>query len=274
MKISAKIKLMLRSLLISAGSLSSDKGEIMFDGEELEVGKEVFQTVDGEVVPAENGEYVVNDITYVIEDGKVTEIRKPEEETETVEISAAKQKFNAIKAAFEDSYEDKEHKIVEAVRAFGFNDFWLVEAGDDFAIVENWNEESADYKHIRFDVSWNEEGEATVSNPTEVKSEFVPVEEEKPAEPQEFEEEPKPADEPEEKVKETKTTEEKVADLAEAVGDIREGIEQLTNAIAAVVKRLEDVEGKIAGLEAPAAEPAEEGEETEVKASRLSYLRK
>ena len=118
--------------------------------------------------------------------------------------------------------------------------------------------------------TWNEDGTATASNPVEVKEEYVPVEEENV---ENFEEEPKPADEPEDK-EEPKTTDEKVEELSTALGDIREGIEQLTNAIAAIVTRVEELENKIKGLEEPAAEPAEEGEETEVKASRLSYLRK
>lgn len=278
MKISTKVKLALRSLVMKCGAVETDKAVLNYDGDELEVGKEVFiETEDGEMVPAEDGEYVAGEKTYVVADGKVTEIREKETVEEEVEISASKQKFNALKAAYEDSYEDKERKIIEAIRSLGFTDSWLIEAGDDFAVVEIWNEESGDYKHTRFDISWNEEGEAVASNPVEVVSEFVPVEDENKDEEiaqEQFAEEPAPADNPEDKVEETKSTEDKVDDLAEAIGDIREGIEQLTNAIAAVAKRLDAVEGKISGLEEPAAEPAEEGEETEVKASRLSYLRK
>ena len=279
MKLSTKIKLALRSLVLNAGSLETDKAVLQYEGDELEVGKEVFIEVEGEIVPAEDGEYVAGEKTYVVADGKVTEIKEEEKETieETVEVTASKQKFNAIKAVYEDSYEDKERKIIEAIRGLGFNDSWLVEAGDDFAVVEIWNDEAGDYKHTRFEISWNEDGEAIASNPVEVKSEFVPVEEtpaETPVEPQEFEETPEPADEPETVTEEPKTTEQKVDELAEAVGDIREGIEQLTNAIAKVAQRLEEVEKKLSGLEEPAAEPAEEGEETEVKASRLSYLKR
>lgn len=280
MKISTKVKLALRSLVMKCGAVETDKAVLNYDGDAIEVGMEVFvETEDGEMVAAEDGEYVAGETTYVVADGKVTEIREKEKETveEEIEISASKQKFNALKAAYEDSYEDKERKIIEAIRSLGFNDSWLVEAGDDFAVVEVWNDEAGSYKHTRFDISWNEDGEAIASNPVEVVSEFVPVEDEKKDEniaQEQFAEEPAPADKPEENVEETKSTEEKVDDLALAIGDIREGIEQLTNAIAAVGKRLEEVENKIGSLEEPAADPAEEGEETEVKASRLSYLRK
>ena len=276
MKLSNKIKLTLKSLLMKCGSVETDKAVLQYDGEELEVGMEVFvESEEGDVVPAEDGEYVAGEKTYVVSEGKVTEIREKEEETteEEVEISASKQKFNKVKAAFEETYEEKTQKIYAAIsNLLGHNDFWVREAADDFAIAELWIESEDMYKDFKFTITWDEDGNAIASDQVEVKEEFVPVDE--PATEEQFAEEPAPADEPEEQVNETKSTEEKVADLAESVGDIREGIEQLTNAIAAVAKRLDAVEEKINGLEEPAAEPAEEGEETEVKASRLSYLRK
>lgn len=269
MKISTKIKLALRSLVMNAGSVETDKATLQYDGDELAVGAEVFVESEGEMVAAEDGEYVAEDKTIVVAEGKVTEIRIKEQPEEEVEISAAKQKFNSIKSAFEATYEEKIEKIAEAIRVLGY-DAWVVEAADSYCVAEVWNDVEGSYHYVRFDVAWDEEGNVTVSNPEEVKSAFVPVEEENV---ENFEEEPKPADEPENN-EEPKTTDEKVEELSIALGDIREGIEQLTNAIAAIVTRVEEVENKIKGLEEPAAEPAEEGEETEVKASRLSYLRK
>lgn len=178
-KVSTRIKLLLRSILLKAGSIETDKGFILFDGEELKVGDEVFvENAEGEIVPAEDGEYKVEGKTYVIEEGKVARI-------------------------------DEEEKVEETIE------------------------------------------------------ETIEAEEETPA----------PADEPE--VEETETEEDRIARLEESVAEIREGIEELTNAIAAVAKRLEAVEEKISGLEEPAAEPAEEGEETEEKfTSKMAYLRK
>ena len=282
MKISSKIKVMLRSLMLNAGSLVTDKGELLYEGDELEVGKEVFVTgEDGEIVAAEDGEYKVEGKTIVVAEGKVSEIREDEAQDEPAEeVNTSKQKFEKVRLAMEESYEDKERKIIEAIRALGFADSWLVEAGEDFAIVEVWNEEAGDYKHIRFDISWSEEGEATASNPIEVVSEFIPKEDEAKDEEiveeqfAEEEGEAQPADEPEKTEEEIKSTEDKVADLEAAVGAIREGIEKLTNAIAVLAERQDAIEETLRGLKEPAAEPAEEGEETEVKASRLSYLRK
>lgn len=275
MKLSTKIKLALRSIVMNAGSVETDKAVLQYEGDELKVGDEVFVEVEGEVLPAEDGDYVAEGKTIVVADGKVTEIREDEKAEDEVQISAAKQKFEKVKSFYEETYEEKTQKIYTAIsNLLGHNDFWVREAADDFVIVEIWSDEDDTYKDYRFDVSWDEEGNATVSNQVEVKETFVPADD-KPQIDEQFEEEPKPADEPETKEEEeVKTTDEKVADLTEAMGDMREGIEQLTNAVANLVGRLEKLENKIASLEEPAADPAEEGEETEVKASRLSYLRK
>lgn len=87
----------------------------------------------------------------------------------------------------------------------------------------------------------------------------------------EDEPEAEPADEPEQE--DNTSIEDRVAALENGMAELRDGIEALTNAIAAVADRLAAVEEKIKGLEEPAAEPAEEGEETEEKfVSKMSYL--
>lgn len=79
-----RIKLMKQ--LLKFGSVTSDKGELYYEGE---VGKELEVFVegeDGEMVPAEDGEYVVDKQIWVIAEGKVSEIKeiepKPEPEPE------------------------------------------------------------------------------------------------------------------------------------------------------------------------------------------------
>ena len=163
--------------LMQFGQISTDKGNLYWEGEgELAVGAEVF--VDGEneeKVPADNGEYLVEDKTIIVVDGKVSEIiekEKPEIE-ETIEVSASKQKFNKKKELFEETYQEKEYKIIHAIRAKGF-DCWLVEAANDFAIVEVWVDETTGYKNYRFPITWDGE-EAIAGDPVEVKSEFIPI---------------------------------------------------------------------------------------------------
>ena len=172
--IMSKLKERLKKLLQDFAETETDKGTLYSEGQ-LEIGAEVFDAEDN---PAADGEYETEDKVIVVADGKVTEIREKESEDgeEVVEVEARRQKFNKVKAAFEESYEDKERRIYEAIAAKGF-ECWIIEAGDDFAVAEVWSEPDMDYKHYRFEVSWDAEGNAIVSDPVEVVSEFVTVEE-------------------------------------------------------------------------------------------------
>ena len=70
-------------------------------------------------------------------------------------------------------------KIADAIIAAGFTDLgYLYEAGDDYAIWCHWGADHVDH-FTRFDVAWTEEGDAVVSNPTEVVHDFVPADKEK-----------------------------------------------------------------------------------------------
>ena len=71
-----RIKLMKQ--LLKFGSVTSDKGELYYEGE-VGIELEVFvEGEDGEMVPAEDGEYVVDKQTWVIVEGKVSEIKEAE----------------------------------------------------------------------------------------------------------------------------------------------------------------------------------------------------
>ena len=71
-----RIKLMKQ--LLKFGSVASDKGELYYEGE-VGNGLEVFvEGEDGEMVPAEDGEYVVDKQVWVIVEGKVSEIKEAE----------------------------------------------------------------------------------------------------------------------------------------------------------------------------------------------------
>lgn len=86
LKITAKLKIALKSLLdVKLGKIATDKAELIFDGDEIAVGMEVFveaETEDG-VAPAEDGEYTLEDgRIIVIAEGKVAEIKEVEEPAE------------------------------------------------------------------------------------------------------------------------------------------------------------------------------------------------
>lgn len=86
MKLTQKLKVMLRALILKAGEIETDKGRLIYDGDELTVGTDVFvEQTNGdeiEVVPAPDGEYEADGKTYVVADGKISEIREPEAEDE------------------------------------------------------------------------------------------------------------------------------------------------------------------------------------------------
>lgn len=78
-----RIKAALAKILVECASMTTDKGVLVWDGEEpLKAGDAVsVQGESGEVkTPAEDGEYVTEDgKTIIVEDGKVSEIRVAEE---------------------------------------------------------------------------------------------------------------------------------------------------------------------------------------------------
>lgn len=88
MKITERLKVMLKNILsIKMGEVNTDKGRLVWDGDEdLKAGDEVFQIVDDEPQPAEDGEYITDDAkTIVVAEGKVAEIRDPEAEVASEE---------------------------------------------------------------------------------------------------------------------------------------------------------------------------------------------
>lgn len=74
-------RLKLAKLLLKFAEVETDKGLLTYEGE-LVVGNEVFIEKDGELIPAEDGEYVAEDKTIVVKDGKVAEIVEVNKEDE------------------------------------------------------------------------------------------------------------------------------------------------------------------------------------------------
>lgn len=74
-------RLKLAKLLLKFAEVETDKGLLTYEGE-LVVGNEVFIEKDGELLPAEDGEYVAEDKTIVVKDGKIAEIVEINKENE------------------------------------------------------------------------------------------------------------------------------------------------------------------------------------------------
>lgn len=81
-----KTKLLkLAKMILSIQEIESDKGTLIIN-EPLAVGVEVFTEVEGEVVPATDGEYIVDTNKVEIKDGKVESIEVLETEEVAEEI--------------------------------------------------------------------------------------------------------------------------------------------------------------------------------------------
>lgn len=168
------------------GSKSTDKGDLLWDGEDdLKEGDEVFVlNEDGERIPAEDGEYTTEDGKVIkVTDGKVESITDKEAEVST-DLKAKRQaRFAKVRQAFEDSYEEKERKIMEAIAAtLAEGQYaYLVEAGDGYAVIYVYDDLDWEGKYIKYEVSWDESGNPTIGASEEVKSAFVPVDAPNPA---------------------------------------------------------------------------------------------
>ena len=164
--------------------IQTDKGKLEWDNEDedLKAGDAVYiRDEEGNRNPAPDGDYTTEDGKVIkVADGKVTEIVDPKAEVSEEEKKVSK--FRRIKEAFEESFDEKMQKIREAIYAVRGDswEWYLVEAGDDYAIIDAFDLETWEEHYYRYAVKWNEDGSAEVSDETEVKLMFVPMDYESP----------------------------------------------------------------------------------------------
>lgn len=166
--------------------IETDKGKLEWDNEDedLKAGDAVYITdEEGNRNPAPDGDYTTEDGKVIkVADGKVTEIVDKKAEVSEEEVKAKRiTKFNKIKQAFEESFDTKMRKISNAIAAvIDTENFCLVDAGEDFGVVETWNENWTESHYFRYAITWNEDGTAKAADPVEVKLMFVPMDMESP----------------------------------------------------------------------------------------------
>lgn len=106
---SNKIKEMLKSILLQFDGVQTDKGMLTWNGDkQLEVGDEVYLNE----LPAPDGDYVVDDKVFEVENGKVKEIQVKEMEDvkpENLETEPEKPEGTEDKPA----PDEKDQKITE-----------------------------------------------------------------------------------------------------------------------------------------------------------------
>lgn len=182
----AQIRAGLAALLARFGRVTTDKGVLQWDGDEdLKAGDRVYvDQEDGSRKEAEDGEYVTADNkTIVVVDGAVSEIRDPEAEVATedeTDDADAEQMARQRGARFEESYDEKQRKILDAIRDARGNredDYgYLASAGDDFGVFAHYDEYTGWMDTFtRYAITWDAEGNATASDPVECRYAFVPL---------------------------------------------------------------------------------------------------
>ena len=233
MNVKDQIKAKLAAMLGKFGNVTTDKATLTWDGDgELEAGMEVYiLDEDGNRQKPEDGDYTTEDGKIIaVADGIVTEIRDKEAEVapENEEQNDMKAQKMATLAKFEESYEEKERKIAEAIAAAngeGFY-FYIVEAGEGYAIICWWTDDDLDNHYRKYEVSFDEEGNAVLGESVEGRMGFIPDEAAPAAEP-----EPAPAEED----------------------------ETMANAMSAVLDEIKTIKAEMATLKGqPAAQPAHE----------------
>ena len=175
----SRIKAALAKAMLELGSVTTDKGILVWDGDEdLKAGDEVFvEDSDGTRVPAPDGDYRTTDGKVIrVKDGKVEEIVDDEAEVAGAEVKARSMFLSKVAQRFEQTYDEKTRRMAEAVRAKGdrYEYSYVVEAADDYCVVCWWEEDTYIDHYTRFAVTWNGDTPA-LGEETEVKPAFVPV---------------------------------------------------------------------------------------------------
>ena len=202
-----KIKLALSKLLeVQMSYITTDKGILYFEGENLKVDQQVWLKDENEEnLTPEAGTYVSDTQEFKIEGGRIAEISN---------INMSKQKFSIHKEEMAATYQEIERKLVDLMWELGY-DCYLIENNSEYAIFDVWGEFGDMY--LRLDITVDPEtGDIlSLSNPTEMVRTYVEKFEEQPVatvEPEPATEEPVVEPEPEPAVEPEPSTEEPVVE--------------------------------------------------------------
>lgn len=231
-----KIKAALAALINEDNfeTVTSDKGTLKWDGDEaIKVGDVVsIVAEDGTESSAADGEYVTAELKIEIKGGAVESIEaleKDEKKESTNEETVEEDNFAKKRVeAFELSYNEREKKIYDAIGEKLGKDayFYIPEAGDNYAIVVIYDDDYNE-KTYRYELEWDGEEVKVVGDAQEVKSAYIPVDEEAPMKEETkeegFAEEEKPAEE--------KPVEEKQDDSEERLKAIEDRLDKIEEAL-------------------------------------------
>lgn len=254
-----KIKAALAALINEDNyeTVTSDKGTLKWDGDEaIKVGDVVtIVAEDGSETSAEDGEYLTAELKIEIKNGAVESIEAIEmdEKKETPDEEIVNEDNFAKKRveAFELSYNERERKIYDAIKEKLGKDtyFYIPESGDNYAIVSIYDEDGTE-KTYRYELEWDGDNVKVVGDAQEVKSAYIPVDEEAPMKEETkeegFAEEEKPVEE--------KPVEEKVDEVKNDVVAVEEKQNDAEERLKAIEDRLTKIEEALKNIEPAKAE--------------------
>ena len=178
-----KLKLALQRLLVEYTALTTDKGILYFEEDEIKTDIQVYlEDENGDKQTAESGVYETETQTITVEAGRVKEIiEKTTDEEMTDEKTKKKEAFEAQKMNFEATYQEVQRNIyneLDKAHIYGY----IVENTDTYVIVSVWDENEYTDKLYKYNISIEEDGKVTLGDGFEVRIEYVAkMEEQTPA---------------------------------------------------------------------------------------------
>ena len=248
-----KLKLALQKLLVEYTALTTDKGILYFEEDNIKTDIQVYlEDENGDKQVAESGVYETETQTITVEAGRVKEIiEKTTDEEMTDEKTKKKEAFEAQKMNFEATYQEIQRNIYNALDKAHIYAY-IVENTNEYAVVSIWDEAEGTDKLFKYNITVDEDGKVTLGDGFEVKIEYVAKMEEQTPAPTD---EPAPA--PIEEPTPAPTDEPAPAPVDEPADP------QPTEKEVELGKEIEALKAKIAELESkPAANPASEEFET------------
>ena len=237
-----KLKLALQKLLVEYTAVTTDKGILYFEEDNIKTDIQVYlEDENGDKQVAESGVYETETQTITVEAGRVKEIiEKTTDENMTDEKTKKKEAFEAQKMNFEATYQEVQRNIyneLDKAHIYGY----IVENTDTYVIVSVWDENEYTDKLYKYEITISEDGKVTLGEGYEVVISYVAkMEEQTPATTQ-----------IEDTVEPAPTTIEEPADP--------QPVEEPNGKEAELNKEIESLKAKIAELEAkPAANPPTE----------------
>ena len=191
-----KLKLALQKLLVEYTALTTDKGILYFEEDEIKNDIQVYlEDENGDKQVADPGTYQTETQIITVTNGRITEIiEKTTDEEMTDEKTKKKEAFEAQKMNFEATYQDIQRNIcneLDKAHIYGY----IVENTNEYVIVSVWDENEYTNKLYKYAITIDEDGKVTLGEGYEVKIEYVAKMEEQTPAPTPVEEtvEPTPA---------------------------------------------------------------------------------